>query len=151
MNISTDNFFLSHPDPMWVYDLDTLCFLAVNNAAVAKYGYAREEFLAMTIVDIRPCEDLPALEANVASVTEGRGEAGVWRHCLKSGETIHVDITGHTIEYQGRRAELIAARDVTENVEAANALAQATRMLEIAGSAAKFGAWRYDVRADRME
>jgi len=98
---------------MWIYDLDTLRFLAVNNASIAKYGYSHEEFLAMTIADIRPDEDRPALTANVAAVTEGWSEAGVWRHQLKSGEIIYVDITGHTIDHDGRRAELIAARDIT--------------------------------------
>ncbi|WP_209428310.1 PAS domain S-box protein [Pararhodobacter sp. SW119] len=151
MNTATDSFFLSHPDPMWVYDLDTLRFLAVNNAAVAKYGYCREEFLAMTIADIRPEEDRSALTASVSATTEGRNEAGVWRHLLKSGELIYVEIIGHTIDHDGRRAELIAARDVTERVESTRALERAKRMLEIAGTSAKFGAWRYDVAADRPE
>ena len=64
LNTVTDILFLSHPDPMWVYDLDTLRFLAVNKAAVAKYGYSHDEFLAMTIADIRPSEDKSALVAN---------------------------------------------------------------------------------------
>jgi PAS domain S-box-containing protein len=136
---------------MWIYDLDTLRFLAVNKAAVAKYGYSRDEFLAMTIADIRPDDDRSALDANVAAVTEGRDEAGVWRHRLKSEEIIFVDITGHTIDHEGCRAELIAARDVTESVKAARSLARAKRMLEIAGQSAKFGAWRYDVQADHLE
>jgi len=147
----TDIFFLSHPDPMWVYDLQTLRFLAVNNAAVAKYGFSHEEFLAMTIADIRPEEDRRALDANVAAITEGRSESGVWRHRLKSGRVIYVDITGHTIDHDGRPTELIAARDVTERVETARALERAKRMLEIAGNSAKFGAWHYDVAADRLE
>ena len=120
MTVTVDSFFLFHPDPMWVYDLDTLRFLDVNNAAVSKYGYSREEFLEMTIADIRPAEDRSALNENVASITEGRDEAGVWRHLLKSGEVIFVDITGHTIDHHGHRAELIAARDVTRFVIAEN-------------------------------
>jgi len=118
LNVTTDSLFLFHPDPMWIYDLETLRFLAVNNAAVAKYGFSREEFLAMTIADIRPAEDLAALEKNVEAVEDGRDEAGVWRHCLKSGKMIYVDITGHTIEHEGRRTELIAARDVSRLVVA---------------------------------
>ncbi len=135
---------------MWIYDLETLRFLDVNNAAVAKYGYSRAEFLSMTIADIRPAEDLPALNASVAGVTEGRDEAGTWRHLTKCGTIIYVEITGHTMMHQGLRAELIAARDVTKRVEAVNALAQANRTLEMAGALAKFGAWRYDVMADRV-
>lgn len=151
LNTATDSLFLSHPDPMWVYDLDTLRFLAVNKAAVAKYGFSDHEFLAMTIADIRPSEDKPALVANVAAVTEGRDEAGAWRHRLMSGEIIHVDITSHTIDHDGHRAELIAARDVTERVNAERALAQAKRMLEIAGHSAKFGAWSFDVANRKAE
>ena len=118
MNVAADSLFLSHPDPMWIYDLDTLRFLAVNNAALARYGYSRDEFLEMTIADIRPEEDRIALERNVEAVTEGLDHAGVWRHRLKSGELIFVDITGHTVRYDGRRAELISARDVSRFVVA---------------------------------
>ena len=117
MQIAADGLFLSHTDPMWIYDLETLRFLAVNDAAVAKYGYSRDEFLAMTIADIRPPEDVAALTANVAA-TVGRNEAGVWRHRLKSGEVIHVDISGNTFTHDGRRAELISARDVSRFVAA---------------------------------
>jgi len=119
LNLAADSLFMSNPDPMWIYDLETLRFLAVNKSAIAKYGYTRAEFLAMTIADIRPADDRAALARNVAAVTEGRGESGTWRHCLKSGEVIHVDITGHTITHDGRRAELVAARDVSRLVLAA--------------------------------
>lgn len=118
MTLTADNLFASHIDPMWIYDLKTLRFLAVNNAAIMKYGYSREEFLAMAISDIRPTEDRAALEKNVGEVTEGLAEAGVWRHRLKSGDMIYVSITGHTIDHLGRRAELIAARDVSRLVMA---------------------------------
>ncbi|MCK7494347.1 MAG: PAS domain-containing protein [Comamonadaceae bacterium] len=72
--------FLANPHPMWVYDLETLRFLAVNDAAVAHYGYSRDEFLSLTIRDIRPPADIPRLLANVAAVTEGIDTAGIWRH-----------------------------------------------------------------------
>lgn len=101
---------------MWVYDLETLRFLEVNNAAVATYRYSREEFLEMTIADIRPPEDRDALLKSVASVTEGYGASGVWRHCLKSGQIIYVDIAGHTVTWEDRQAELITARDVSRLV-----------------------------------
>ncbi len=136
---------------MWIYDLDTLRFLTVNNAAIAKYGYSQEEFLAMTIADIRPGDDRPALAERVAGIKEGRNEGGVWRHLLKSGKIIYVDITSHTIDQDGRRGVLIVARDFTERVESANALARAKRTLEIAGRSAKLGAWRYEVTADGPE
>ncbi|MFA8385369.1 MAG: PAS domain S-box protein [Pelagibaca sp.] len=151
MNTATESLFLSHPDPMLIYDVETLRFLDVNKASVAKYGYSRDEFLAMTIADIRPDEDKPALVAHLANATERRTEAGVWRHRLKSGEIIHVDITSQPIDHDWRSARLIAARDVTERIESEAALAQAKRMLEIAGQSAKFGAWSYDVANRKAE
>ena len=63
--------FERHPNPMWVYDSETLAFLAVNNAAIQQYGYSREEFLAMTIKDIRPSEDIPALIQQIKQVSHG--------------------------------------------------------------------------------
>jgi PAS domain S-box-containing protein len=106
--------FESNPHPMWVYDLETLAFLAVNDAAVRHYGYSRDEFLAMTLKDIRPPEDVPALVENVSRVTEGLDEAGVWRHRKKDGMIIDVEITSHTLAFAGRRAEIVLAHDVTE-------------------------------------
>src|SRR6202007_2579151 len=75
--------FDNNPHPTWVYDRETLRFLAVNRAAVRKYGYSSEEFLAMTIKDIRPTEDVPALLESVASVREGNEKVSDWRHRLK--------------------------------------------------------------------
>ncbi len=106
--------FLSNPHPMWVYDLETLDFLAVNDAAVSHYGYSREEFLGMTIADIRPPEDVPRLWRSVNAVSEGIDFAGEWRHIKKDKSLILVEIACHTLEWRGRRAELVLATDVTD-------------------------------------
>ncbi|TVM04216.1 MAG: hypothetical protein CV087_00810 [Candidatus Brocadia sp. WS118] len=106
--------FESNPHPMWVYDLETLRFFAVNNAAIHHYGYSREEFLAMTIKDIRPFDDVPALLDSVSKVTTGFGVAGIWRHRKKDGSIIYVEISSHTITFAGRHAEVVLANDVTE-------------------------------------
>ncbi|MFL6210579.1 MAG: GAF domain-containing protein [Pyrinomonadaceae bacterium] len=106
--------FEANPNPMWVYDLETLRFLAANEAAVCRYGYARAEFMAMTIKDIRPQEDVQALLANVSGIGDGIDEAGVWRHRKKDGRIIDVEITSHELIFAGRRAELVLANDVTE-------------------------------------
>ena len=106
--------FEVNPHPMWVYDLETLGFLVVNDAAVRRYGYSHEEFLALTIRDIRPPEDVPALLRNVAGVGQGLDQAGLWRHRLKDGSLIDVEITSHALEFGARRAELVLAIDVTE-------------------------------------
>lgn len=106
--------FENHPQPIWVHDTATLAFLAVNNAALRYYGYSRDEFLAMTIRDIRPPEDVPAL---VRSLRKGSAEGerrGIWRHRKKDGTVIDVDIASSPIPFEGRNARLVLARDVTE-------------------------------------
>ena len=135
--ICTAPFFEGNPQPMWIYDLETLAFLAVNDAAVAHYGYSREEFLGMTLRDIRPAEDIPALLDNIAHVTKGLDQAGIWRHCLKDGRIIFVEIISHTLEHKGRRAEIVLAQDITPRLEAEQALRTAhdyaEQLLEVAG------------------
>jgi two-component system sensor histidine kinase/response regulator len=116
--------FDSNPQPMWVYDLETLAFLAVNDSAVHHYGYSREDFLAMTIKDIRPAEDLPALLASVAGPSEAFGAVSIWRHLKKDGTIIEVEITSHLLVFDDRRAELILAQDITERKKLENALQQ---------------------------
>jgi PAS domain S-box-containing protein len=115
---------------MWVYDLETLAFLAVNDAAAQCYGYSREEFLSMTIKDIRPAEDIPALLNSVASAPCGLDAAGTWRHRKKSGAVIDVEITSHTINFGGRQAEIVLANDITERKRAEEALRESEARLQ---------------------
>ena len=107
--------FQANPHPMWVFDLQTLRFLAVNDAAVDHYGYSREEFLGMTIEGIRPPEDIPALKENLSRpVQTGIDNAGTWRHRKRDGSLIDVVITSHRMDFDGRSAELVLAYDITE-------------------------------------
>jgi PAS domain S-box-containing protein len=117
-----EHFYESNPHPMWIYDLETLAFLDVNDAAVQHYGYSKEEFLSMTIKDIRPSEDIPALLENISKVTKGLDVAGTWRHIKKDGTLIYVEIISHTLTFAGRRAEIVLAMDVTERKKAEEAL-----------------------------
>ena len=145
IDLDSDMLFTCHPDPLWIYDRDSLRFLAVNNAAIAKYGYSREEFLAMTIADIRPQEDMPQLLANVASVTTGLDHAGVWTHRLKSGDTIFVDITSHAVDYQGLKAELVSARDVTKLIKNNERLQQQEANLRTTQRLLSLGTWEQNL------
>src|SRR6185503_19910195 len=113
--------FESNPQPMWVYDLATLRFLAVNDAAVRHYGYSRTEFLEMTIKDIRPPEDVASLEKYLNSET-AHPDAGEWRHRKKDGSIINVDITANRLTFGGRPAEFVLVRDITERKKAEKAL-----------------------------
>ena len=110
--------FESNPHPMWIYDLETLSFLAVNESAIQQYGYSREEFLSMTIKGVRPAEDVPELLDNVARATVGIEVSGAWRHRKKDGTLIDVEIVSHPLSFAGRRAKLVLAHDVTERKRA---------------------------------
>ena len=119
--------FVSNPHPMWVYDLESLTFLDVNNAAIAHYGYSREEFLSMTIKDIRPAEDVPRLLENVAHASDGLDKAGIWRHIRKDGSVIEVEITSQVILFDQRRAEMVLLYDITERRRAMESLKKSER------------------------
>ena len=114
--------FEENPHPMWVFDLETLEFLAVNDAAVAHYGYSREEFLTMRTTDIRPPEEVPRLMEKLSHTPVGLDKSGVWRHRAKDGREMLMEITSHTMDFEGRWSEVILAMDVTERVATSEAL-----------------------------
>jgi PAS domain S-box-containing protein len=114
--------FESNPQAMWVYDLETLRFLAVNDAAVEQYGYSREEFYSMTLAQIRPPEDVEKLQEVLSRRSPGFARAREWRHLKKNGAIITVEITAHQLDFSGRRAELVMAIDITERKLAEHAL-----------------------------
>jgi PAS domain S-box-containing protein/putative nucleotidyltransferase with HDIG domain len=110
--------FYNHPVPMWIYDLETLAFLEVNDAATENYGFTRAEFLNMTIKDIRPIEDVEKLIEHVAQERPDLQHSGGWRHRLKHGKVIDVEINSHTLEYKGHKAALVMAQDISERKQA---------------------------------
>ena len=110
--------FERNPLPMWVYDSETLRFLAVNDAAIRHYGYSREEFLAMTVREIRPPEELPGFDKSINSLPAGPGPLGLWRHRRKNGEVIDVEISGNDFVYHGRASRVVLANDVTARLRA---------------------------------
>lgn len=114
--------FENNPHPMWVYDMETLAFLAVNNAAVVQYGYSFDEFLSMTIKEIRPPEDVSALVERTSRDKEGLDQAGIWTHLKKDGTVIDAEITSHTLTFEERRAELVIAYNVTAGKRTEEAL-----------------------------
>lgn len=105
--------FMDNPQPMWIYDLDTLGFLEVNNSALKLYGYTREEFKAMTLKDIRPKEDMEALLKDVMLARSNQSPEAEWRHIKRNGELIWVEIISHTIDYEGRQGRHVMINDVT--------------------------------------
>jgi PAS domain S-box-containing protein len=106
--------FESHPQPMWLYDIETLAFLKVNDAAVDEYGYSRDEFLGMTIKDIRPPQDVPKfLELITNSPTFDR--SGPWPQLMKDGSTIQALITSHALRFGEHDARFVLAENLTES------------------------------------
>ena len=122
--------FERNPLPMWVYDPTTLRFLTVNEAAIRHYGYSRKEFLGMTLKDIRPQEDVPALLADVQTNRSTPTVTSVWRHRKKNGAMIDVEITSHEFQFGERKAKLVLAKDITEQLLAEAQVCQLNEELE---------------------
>jgi hypothetical protein len=118
--------FESNPTPIYTYDQNTLGFLAVNDAAVAHYGYSKEEFRRMTLRDITLPEELPVFLDKLTKWTPGAAYAGVWRHRTKSGKLAEMEITSHPLGAQKQWVSL--AVDVTERLNLEAQLRQSQKM-----------------------
>jgi hypothetical protein len=117
--------FDSSPYPMFVYDRETLAFLAVNEAAVRHYGYSAAEFAGMTVKDIRPPEEIPALLERLAREDHA---PSLTHHRRKDGTVIEVEITSHPLAFGGRRANVVLANDVTEKKQLEERFRQSQKM-----------------------
>ncbi|MHB1510148.1 MAG: putative bifunctional diguanylate cyclase/phosphodiesterase [Acidimicrobiales bacterium] len=106
--------FAANPQPMWIYDLETLRFLEVNDAACAHYGYTRKQFRSRTIADIRPADHVQALRTHATASRPALQHSGVWRHLRADGREIEVEVVSHELVFDGRDAVLVSAQDVTE-------------------------------------
>lgn len=131
--------FERNPLPMFVYDEETYNFLAVNESAVSHYGYSRDEFKNMSILDIRPNVDIPELINIFKTQGKGMNRFGTWRHLLKNGYVINVDVTTHSITFNGRPARLVLADDITAKVKAQNALRESEEKYRIIAENANEG------------
>lgn len=120
-----DLFFKNNPLPMWIYDIDSLSILAVNNAAVEKYGYSEEEFSRLTLIDIRPEEEIEAFLENVGKEKSQYQWSTGWKHKTKSGSIIDVEILSHEIAYENKNARLVTINDISERKKTEDALKNA--------------------------
>ena len=112
------NMFENNPQPMFIYDLESLCFVKVNNAAIQFYGYSKEEFLSMTVFDIRPAEDFIRFAQHNSKNNPPYNVSGEWRHIKKSGETVTVNIISHAMIFNNRPARHVLINDNTERHKA---------------------------------
>lgn len=116
--------FDQNATPMWVFDINTLAFVTVNDAAVNHYGYSRTEFLSMTLLDIRPSEEIVPLLRDVLHKGRANAAKRLRRHKKKDGSLIDVEITHCEVLFNGCIAEVVTAVDVTGRIPAQQVSAQ---------------------------
>jgi PAS domain S-box-containing protein len=148
--LQVQDLFLRHPRPMWVYDADTLQFVAVNDAAIKHYGYSRQEFLSMSIKDIRPADELPQLMESLERNRQDQAGAGIFRHTRKNGECILVDITSHAVPFKGHRARLVMAQDVTQEALSREAVDRQERQFRQLHDSLQEALWLSSADEQRM-
>jgi len=143
--------FENSSQPMWVYDLETMKFLAVNNAAVEHYGYTREEFLSMNIKEIRPPEEVPRLVNMISRLGMGVQHLGCWKHLRKDGSLMDVEISSHGILFGGRKARFVIMQDVTERKRAEWMLRASEERHRLILGTAMDGFWLVDTQGHLLE
>ncbi len=122
--------FKGNPVPMFVHDLESFRFLAVNDAAVAHYGYSREQFLAMTILDIRPAEDQERFVQTVQETRKKSTDTNTCRHEKSDGSLFEAQVYARALSYEGYEARLVAVIDDTERKHAENELRRTKKFLD---------------------
>jgi diguanylate cyclase (GGDEF)-like protein/PAS domain S-box-containing protein len=137
------DLFRASPAPMWVYDAETLRFLSVNESAIQYYGYSRDEFLTMTLRDIRPPDEWARLDAEQRREKHDVVQHGEWRHRKRNGNVIDVQIATGPIDMSGRQARVAVITDVTELKRVTQALSEAERI-------AHLGSWEYEAASDTL-
>ncbi len=127
--------FETNPSPMWVFDIATLRILAVNEAAIAQYGYSRAEFLKLYLRDLRPSDDVPELIQALSPPGSPAHFSGQFRHIKKDGSLILVEIHSGPIGWEGVPARIVTAIDVTEQKRSEERLREQADMLNRAHDA----------------
>ncbi|MFP5439059.1 MAG: PAS domain S-box protein [Bacteroidia bacterium] len=139
--------FYKSPLPAWLYDIDTLCFTDVNEVAVRHYGYTRDEFLSMTIKDIRPREDVAALLEDIAQVKNDATSSrySSWRHHKKTGDIMVVETTAHSFSQDGKNLRIVIVNDITQKMTMEQKLVENQAKLKEAQAVGRLGYWDVDL------
>ncbi|HYW31369.1 MAG TPA: PAS domain S-box protein, partial [Gemmatimonas sp.] len=140
--------FRDSPMPMWVFDLETTRILDVNDAALARYGYTREEFCALSAAALRPPEDVPRFLASVAEPRRGLAHIGIFRHVTKAGTPFDVEVTAQDTTYDNRPARVVLSKDITERQVAEDALRRSEQRYALAVRATGNAIWEWDLMTD---
>jgi len=115
--------FMNHPHPMWIYEVDSLKIIEVNESAIKNYGYTKDEFTSLTLKDIRPEEDVPLLLNNVKTHNESIQRDRTFRHKKKDGTITRVEISSHNLpSIKDTNYRIVMAIDITEQYKAEEAL-----------------------------
>lgn len=156
--LSNDTFysvlFANHPQPMWIFDAETWAFLDVNQAALEVYGYSREAFLQMTLVDIRPSEEHERLQTYIQKlklINVSSHHSGPWIHQRQDGSLLEVKVRTHELDFEGRRALLAVIQDVTQEQAALRAESASQTRWQYAQENTGVGLWEWDLRRNQFQ
>jgi PAS domain S-box-containing protein len=121
--------FENNPAPMWVYSVENLRFLDVNNALIQYYGYSKSEFLGMTIQDLHADEDaaMAILFNKMSKNTEGINLTGEWKLKSKEGKISYAEIVSHAFIFNNENAKLVIANDITDRKRAEERILQSEK------------------------
>jgi len=143
--------FYSNPFPIIIYDVESLAILDVNQMACKLYGYTAKEFTGLTIKDIRATEDAAAAEAVVAPEFNGEiKNLGTWDHLKNNGDTIKVEMTGHSVNYMGRHCMIVVCKDITEESKTLRSLEKSIERFEYVTEATTDIIWDWDLEANEV-
>ncbi|HUI52976.1 MAG TPA: PAS domain S-box protein [Terriglobales bacterium] len=120
--------FEHNPIPTWLYDVESLRFIRVNQAAERQYGYSQEEFERMTTLEIRPASERERAAVYMQTMGAEEEEHGFWLHQGQDGKTFEVELTSHAMTHAGRRVRLVVAQDISERRHLELQLRQAQKM-----------------------
>ncbi len=152
---SAENYkllFYSSPLPIVIYGLETLEIVNVNQMAIDLYGYTPEELLSMTILDVRPPEDID-LVVDVLKKYKFNPEItnlGTWNHFKKNGQLIKVEVTGHSINYKNRNCMIVVCNDVTDKAIALHAMQISNERFEYATKATSDIIWDWNLETNEV-
>lgn len=142
--------FDEHPIPMWIYEYGTLRFLAVNRAAIEKYGYSKKEFLSLTIKDIRNPKEVDKLLDNVRLRCNGKRYRGIWKHRKKDGTEFFVELYGHDGYYLGRKTRIIMAVDIDEQIKESVEAREIAQRYDLLSKATNDAMFDWDAQQDNV-
>ncbi|MES2778531.1 MAG: PAS domain S-box protein, partial [Bacteroidota bacterium] len=145
------NLFENNPSPMFVWEFATKQIIDCNIEALMQYGYSREEFLQLSINEIRPKEDIAELEKVTANEkTYGDIHTRIWRHLRKNGELFFVEVNGHLIDYNGVKASLVMVTDITEKLTAEETIKESNQRYENVTKATYDAIWDWDMTSNKL-